>query len=417
MKIWFVGGAMAVAVLFNYEAVAADATTLDLRDALVLVAEKNPKLRAAPYSERAARARIQDAELGRPLRLGVILENLLASKSGGEAVEATLSLAYVLELGDKSARRGDVARAGHKMLLDEQYSERMAVLAETTKRFIHQVTDQERLSIARDGLALARRLEKVVSRRVALGKASKAERYRAAITLARAELELEHAEHELLASRMRLVSMWGERAPGEFHARANLFDTAEPKSFEQQAETLRRNPDLRRLLSQRELTKTRTRLARAARNPDVEVSAGVRRIEASDDTALMFSASIPLGSAKRAAPSISEALALESTEPLAYEARYHELYARLFELHQELRHAHTAVRTLRERIIPDARQALTEYEKAYSSGRFSFLELSDSRRLVLESRREAIQAAEDYHRTRIEIERLLGVPLLEENRS
>ena len=98
-------------------------------------------------------------------------------------------------------------------------------------------------------------------------------------------------------------------------------------------------------------------------------------------------------------------------EPLDYEQRRLTLYATLFEIYQELSHSFTAAETLRKRIIPDARRAMSEYELGYAAGRYSLLELTAAQRLLLDSRLEALVAAADYHRYRIEIDRLTGAAM------
>ncbi|MEE8342678.1 MAG: TolC family protein, partial [Gammaproteobacteria bacterium] len=66
------------------------------------------------------------------------------------------------------------------------------------------------------------------------------------------------------------------------------------------------------------------------------------------------------------------------------------------------------VEILRRRIIPEANRALRDYEKGYNMGRYSFLELIDAQRELLNARLEAVTSAADYHRYRTEIDRLTG---------
>ena len=55
---------------------------------------------------------------------------------------------------------------------------------------------------------------------------------RARVALARAEIEREHAEHELLSSRRRLAAMWGAREPDFDDAAGDLFTLPEIGAFE-----------------------------------------------------------------------------------------------------------------------------------------------------------------------------------------
>ena len=71
-----------------------------------------------------------------------------------------------------------------------------------------------------------------------------------------------------------------------------------------------------------------------------------------------------------------------------------------------------AVTVLRNTIIPLAEEALRDYEKGYTAGRYSLLELNVAQRTLLDSRLELVTAAADYHRYRIEIDRLTGAGLM-----
>jgi cobalt-zinc-cadmium efflux system outer membrane protein len=62
-------------------------------------------------------------------------------------------------------------------------------------------------------------------------------------------------------------------------------------------------------------------------------------------------------------------------------------------------------------MIPEAERAANDYEQGYKSGRFSLLELNETQRILLDARLEAVLTAANYHRFRIEIERLTGAAI------
>jgi cobalt-zinc-cadmium efflux system outer membrane protein len=229
--------------------------------------------------------------------------------------------------------------------------------------------------------------------------------------VARAEIELEHAEHQLAVSRLRLAAAWGDTELRFGKAEANLFALNKVEDFENLQRLLEQNPDLVRFATAQRLAEARMRLARADRRPNIDLAGGIRYLNDSDDAALVLSASMPLGSRRRAAPAIEESEILALAEPLAFEQRRLELHTTLFEIHQELLHSRTAVQTLRQRIIPEAERALRDLEKGYALGRYSFLELLSAQRTLLDARLEAVSTAADYHRYHLEIERLTGASL------
>ena len=386
---------------------------LTLNQAIINVLENSPMLKAADYESRAAAARIRSAQLSPGYRTSIELENFGGSgdNNGSNRLESTLSLSKVLELGDKAKLRGELSHGKAMLLRNEQDSKRLDLLADTTKQFIQVIIDQESIVIAKDSLALAKRTQKTVGQRVKAGKSPNAELRRANIAFARSELELDHAEHSLITSRLRLATLWGETNVYFTTADANLFKVENVTPFEALVKLLENNPDLVKYASEKRLATTRSLLARSSGRSDIEISGGLRHFNATDDTAFVLSLNIPLGSSSRASSKIEEAEILSLRDPYVYEQRRLQLYATLFEVHQEIKHAIDALKALRGKIIPLAERALKDYEKGYAAGRYSFFELTEAQRVLLDSRLEAVMTAADYHRYRIEIDRLTGAGL------
>ena len=391
---------------------------LTLEQAIINVLEHSPVLKAADYESKAAAARIRMAKLSPRYRGSIELENFAGSGlfSGVDALETTLSLSKVLELGNKANLRGDLSNNKAILLRNEHDSKRLDVLAETTKRFIDVVTNQQRLVNANDSIAIAKRTKKLVAKRVKAGRSPTAELRRTKIALARSRLELEHAKHKLEAARIKLVTLWGEMPQSATQisfatAEADLFKFEPLEPFESLVTLLESNPDLVRFATEKRLAQTRTLLAKSTGQSDLEISGGLRHFNISDDTALVLSLNIPFGSSSRATSAIQESKIMVQREPLIYQQQRLTLYATLFELHQEVKHASDAVNALRKIIIPQAKQALKDYEKGYAAGRYSFFELTEAQKLLLELKLEAIVAASDYHRYFIEIDRLTGAGL------
>ncbi|MFO7603178.1 MAG: TolC family protein [Gammaproteobacteria bacterium] len=386
---------------------------LDLHQAVIKVLEHNPQLKAADYTARAMAARMQAARQTKPLHLKLELQNFSGSGiyRGSESLETTLSLAKVMEGGDKPQLRGDVAQQEGHLLRSEQDAQRLDVLAETTRRFIHVVVDQQRHLIAEQKLALMQDTRRTVARRVQAGGSPVVETRRAGIAVARAELELEHAEHELASSRLHLSSLWGDTTPSFGRAQAELFNLPRVGDFTRLAALLARNPDITRFANRERLAEARLHLARAQAQADIEFGVGVRNMRRSDDHALVFSASLPLGTRQRAAPAIEAATLYQQQEGLELQQRQLELHASLFEIYQELLHAQTAFTSLQQQIIPEAEKILHAYDAGYQAGRYSLFELSEAQATLLKARLEAVMAAASYHQYQIEIERLTGSAL------
>jgi cobalt-zinc-cadmium efflux system outer membrane protein len=410
MRLWI--GSLSLVGVLSVSVVDAEATqtALTLSEATARVLDSNPQLQAADFDARAAAARIRQQSQSTPYTVGVDLENFAGSGdiSGVDGLETTLSLGRVLEFGDKARQRGDVATLEAGLLRHDQDARRLDLLAETARRFLALARAQAERDLAGQRVALMQRTARAVDQRHRLGKAPAAERSRTQIELARAELALEETDHLLVDGRHRLAVMWGAFPPDVGAVRADVFRLEPEPEFAALDRSIERNPALARLTTVERLGAARVALAQARARPDPELSAGVRHLNASDDVGMVLSLRLPLGSAGRAASHVDEAEALAAREPLLAQDRRLALRATLYGLHQELRHARDRFETYRDRVIPAAEQAVTDYSEGYAAGRYSLLELSAAQTTLLEARRELLAAAIEHHAARIEIDRLVG---------
>jgi cobalt-zinc-cadmium efflux system outer membrane protein len=85
--------------------------------------------------------------------------------------------------------------------------------------------------------------------------------------------------------------------------------------------------------------------------------------------------------------------------------------ATLYELHQQLSRSIEDVRALKDDIRPRSAEALSETQRAYERGRYSYLELVDAQREYLAVQAALIAAAANAHLLRVEIERLTNSPV------
>lgn len=386
---------------------------LTLRQAIQAALAANPDLAGFTYELRAQDARTDAADLRPAPTLSADVENILGSGDHRHLndAEATFTLSQVVELGGKRAARVGAARAGRALITVTEQAAQLDVLADVTRRFIHVAADQEQFALTRKATALARETVQMVNLRVQAAKAPQAELRRARITLARAEVEQEHAEHELRTSRRRLAALWGDGEARFGRVAADLYRLPRPAPFEDLLARLDRNPDFVRFASEARLRDAELRLAEARRRADITVSGGLRHLEATGDQALVVGVSLPLGAGRRAAPAIAEASALHALTDAQRRAAEVRTRTQLYALYQELGHAITETRLLQDRVLPEMTAALDETRDAYQRGRYSYLEWAEAQREFIAIRRSLIEAAQNAQVFQAEIERLTGEPV------
>jgi cobalt-zinc-cadmium efflux system outer membrane protein len=246
---------------------------------------------------------------------------------------------------------------------------------------------------------------------VAAARAPDVELRRARVTSARAAVEEEHAEHELLTSRRKLAAMWGDSEPAFDRVDADLYALPPAEGYELLVTRLVTNPDFARFASEERLRDAELRVAEARARTNLTVRAGVRLLHETNDESLLFGVTVPLQAASRARNEIAAARAERQQNEAEREAHRVRAEAQLYELFQELRHSITEADVLRATVLPEMEAALEATRYAFERGRYSYLEWVDAQRELFDVQRALIDAAANAHLYRTEIERLTGEPL------
>jgi cobalt-zinc-cadmium efflux system outer membrane protein len=386
---------------------------LTLARAIEAALTANPDLRTSAYELSAAGARVVQAGVRPNPELAFELENFAGSRefAGADTLESTLSLSQVIELGAKRPLRRSAAEFDHEGVTIEQRARELDVLAEVTRRFIDVVVAQERVDFARTANALAGSTVDAIDARVRAGRSPEAERSRARVAQTRALIELRQAESSLSSARFLLAAAWGSTDPVFASARAQLFDLPTVASLESLQERIDQTPDFARFASLERQRDAELRLARAQARPNLTFSVGVRKFEATNDSALVAGFSMPLTLNDRNQGGIREAEARAGQTIAQRDAARIRALSSLTSLYHEMSAARARVEILRNDAVPQAQLALDQTRGGYERGRFSFLELVSVQEELLALRAASIDAAADYHRMLVEIERLSGAAM------
>ena len=381
------------------------------RQAVTRALAHNPAVRAGDRTVVAAERQADLAGLTPAWVAGADVENVggTGSVAGVQAAETTVRLGRVLERGGKrDARRAvgaiDIERS--RNALDQT---RLELATETARRFVEVLADQARATVAAQDLALAHELTATVHRWVQAGRSPESDLSLMQIAEERADIEVEHAAHELASARVSLAALWHTVEPDFDTVAGDLFELPVVPPYETLVARLPENPALRALVLDTRAAQARERVAAASAKPDVTVHVGVRRLSTFNDTALIAGISLPLGSAKRSALSVAQSVAETEAADARAQAQQMDVRQRLFSTYQELLHAHTAFEAHRDRMIPKAEAALALTRQGFEAGRFSFVALSQAQRTLLELRNAQIDAAVRYHTLLADIERMTAI--------
>ncbi len=386
------------------------------QEILTLEAAFERALRAHPDIEVFTRrqaglsAEAERAALDPPWSVRGSLENALGSgeSEAFRSAELSVSLASVLERGDKRAARLALAESRIDALGNARESKRLDLMAEVARRYLDALAAELSREIAVQDLAQRERAVAAATRRVAAGASPRSVQLAAQAQAARAGLDRDRAQRELLSAGTRLRLLWGESDAGLVALPTLALQIPEAPAFADIAALLDQTPELESFADEQRLREARLQLARSAATPDVEWEVGLRRLQAEADWALIGSVSIPLGSAGRALPETRAAEA--ELEALSFERESSErsLQATLAQAHGRLVAAAADAKSLRDSLLPLLVKAEDAAADAYAAGALSYLEWAQLQFETTLTRRQQLNATLDAQRALIEIQRLTG---------
>lgn len=388
--------------------------TVGFDEAIAKTLESNPELRAFGYTIEAQHGRILQANLRPPVAVDVEIENVLGTGdfSGTDLIQATVSLVWALERG-KREHRVAASRAGLTLLESEAEVMRLDEAAETARRYLESLALQAGIELAAEAIAFSAETVDAVRQRVEAGRDTMADLARARVDLSRRRLEHEDLSHVHLTAIRRLAAQWGESPPAFTTVGGDIADLPAPDTFQELLARTDRNPQLRRLLSERRLREAELRRAESEARQDWRLLAGVRhaRLGNDSDQSLVALFSIPFGGEKRNAGNVARARADLKRSDADRAATRVRVETELFALYEELQHSLHRATTLRDEVLPNVEIALVETQRAYRAGRYSYLELRIAQDEALLARQEFVEASIDAHRYAIDIESLTGTAL------
>ncbi|MGH1451457.1 MAG: TolC family protein [Pseudomonadaceae bacterium] len=388
-------------------------SVLALSEALARVLQSSPELAVFPYEIRAAEARILQAGVRPNPIVSAEVENVLGSgdASGIGAMETTLALSQVIEMGDKRNLRQDVGGWQRQVVERDYELARLDVLADAASRYLEVAQAQLLLDFAKQEVEWTVSAQTAAKRRFDVGSASRAELGRARTDAMQAALAVSNLEVRLANAKRRLASLWGQAEVDYTVVSAELFSLTEIPDFARIGEQLDKAPQLQRFITQARLQQAQLKMAIANGRQDIELGAGFTHMRDANDVGMVLQFSMPLGINDQNKGNIQAAREELAKLDLEQEATRIRIFAELQNAFAQMEQSRSQVAILRGEILPEARETLELIQKGYALGRFSYLELVQARQQVLAVENDAVLAATDFHQTLITLEALTGQPL------
>ena len=378
---------------------------LTLEQTLALAEASAPSLEAAQAGVRATAAGRDVAGLRPNPTLNGGLEYFGGSGQyrGLRSAEATVGVALPIELGGKRSARVGVANA-----LGEQSRVALVIAAAdirlaVTQAYIEAVAADRRVTTAREQAGIAGEAARAAGIRVRAGRASPIEQQRADVLRINADASVERAQRLSDVARGNLARRIGRPVTGALDLA--WFDRVQgygPSMPISPGGTLA----LSAARAEVATADAQVRLARSQRIPDVTVSAGARRLDATNDMAAVVGLSIPIPLFNNGRASLTQATAQREQADALRRAAELDAGQSIATAQAEVANAATTARTTSGPVMTAALESARIARIGYREGKFGQLDLLDAERTLSETRTAAIDALATYHDAKARLERL-----------
>ncbi len=368
----------------------------------------NPKLKSQSATLRSLHAQTQHAALLPNPVITFEAENFGGSRSEDD-LEYTGGLSQLIETAGKRQARTSLAKANAEAFEVRRDIVTAEILANARVAYAQVIAAKTRLALSEKEVAIRRKARRLISRKSSHGGALKLEVERADVSLQTAEVVRDRRVQELKVAKRTLASMWGSDTSDWTFATHELR-LHDPETEVSVTET-ENSPDVAYATAQREAAEMSADLQRALAVPDVTVSAGYRRFDATNDHALVADVSIPLPLFDRnqfAAVGADERLMASQFDVLNTRLAVNtELKTRRDRLRLLLRER----KLLQHSVLPQTERVLNSATDAYRLGRISYLDYLDAQTTYLERRERLVTVTLSAIRNQVEVQRLTGTLL------
>lgn len=380
---------------------------LTLPQALERAQAANPELSAARREAEAVAATIRQAGVIPNPNVSMAVEDRRR-----DTRTTAFELSQPIELGGKRAARVAAASRAYDTAQAELQAKAADIRALVITAFFSVLLEQERVRLANAALSIAQRGTDIAGRRVMAGKVSPVEETRARIAEAGVRLEAQQAASDLILARRKLAATWGGNAMGmqaAVQVDGNLNSLPPEPSWDVIYAQLQDAPLMQRARTEIQRWQAQVDVEKSKRIPDVTVSLGMQRNNELGRDQALFGVSIPLPVFDRNQGNLLEALrrADKAGDELAAVAI--RLDGELAQAYTTLHNAREQARVLRDDILPGAQSAYDAAARGFEFGKFSFLDVLDAQRTLLQTRTQHLRAMADAYAAAAEIDRVLGV--------
>lgn len=352
----------------------ARAEPLTLAEALARASATSPTLLVAHAEIAAAEGRARQAGFRPNPEIGLAVENFAGTGTftGLDGTESTLSVGQRFELGGKRGARQRAAEAAIDTARLRLAVTRVDLLRDVRNAYAEAYADGRRVELARDQFVRAENLQTIATELVDAGREPPLRALRARTAALEAVGRVRAAEAEYARAQRALAALWG--GAQDLPEPQGPVAGSIPAAVVDPAEAL----DVRLAEAEVASSVAIVERERTLSRPDVTLSVGARQFRGTDDAAVVFGASMPIGVFDRNQGNIAAANADRTGAEARRNAALAGAIRRTRDAQAALRTAEARLTFLETRAEPEAIEAVRISREGFAAGRFTLLDVLDA---------------------------------------
>ena len=380
----------------------AAAQALSLRQALTLARDADVGLSASEARIEAAAGALRQAGVSPNPTVGVDLENFSRTNLNVpfERTEATLYYQRIVERGGKREARINASRADLEVVRLRRIVRGLDLFQNVETAWNEAVAAEAAVRTAEEQLTALTEFQTEVRRRVEAARDPLFAGARVDTQVIQAQIAVDQAHLVADNARRALAAYWSDSR--EQPLDVEEFENTDPGLPVLPAQSV----DVALLEAVRETADAQVALEQTRAVPDLTLRGGVRYLEDGRDLALVVGGSMPIGVYDTNRGNIERAQA----ERLAADREI--AAARLARIRDTVRlqarieaNAAEAIRIEAE-VLPKAEETVTLVRDGFNRGGFSYLDVIDAQRALIDARMRRIEALKAFHNDRATLNRI-----------
>ncbi len=407
----YIPGLMAIGGVSSVKAVGRDERAankkISLDEAIRIAVEKNPQLQSTRDQVEAAVGLLRQSKLYPNPVLELLAEEIPDNEIGLNQSQNLVAVTQPIITGGKRGLGIKVSEKAKEKNEFERDAVLLNVVADTKKSFCQVIGDQEGLAIARETEEIANGIYESEKLRFEAGEVAVTNVLRAEVELSKARNLVSRAEGNLQNSIKELQTVMG--IPEEIVHGVTGMLLSRPVELSLPELELKMNnnqPLLKASKKNIEIADTQLMLEKRQVIPDINVSAGYKRLSMENRDTVQLGVEIPAPFFNRNQGNVQKGKALAKKAKSENLSVYHDL---LLQLRRNV-NSYTVERKRAieygDKILPKAEESLKLITRGYREGEFDYIDLLDAQRTWAETRISYVESLKNLNMIIADIERL-----------